>query len=182
MKTEIGAVNALPTITTLVGANVNGKPNYVAIAWVGTIGRNNLSVCINKQHFTNAGIKENQTFSVNLPSENLVKETDYCGLKSGRDTDKSLMFKTFYGKLRTAPMIQECPVNMECKLTKTIDTPTHDVFVGEVVATYSEDSALIEKRINLGAVKPIFFSMNDLGYWKLGERLANAWEIGKNLK
>ena len=182
MKTEIGAVNALPTIITLVGANVNQKPNYVTIAWVGVIGTKYILICVNKQRYTNSGIKKNKTFSVNLPSEDLVKETDYCGIKSGKDTDKAALFNTFYGKLKTAPMIKECPVNMECKLTKTIDTPTHDVFIGEIVSTYCDASLLKEDNIYLGNVQPILFSMTDKGYWKLGERLANAWEIGKDLK
>ena len=60
-----------------------------------------------------------------MPSENLVEKTDYCGIKSGKDVDKSTLFNNFYEKLETTPMIQECPVNMECKVTKTFDTPTH---------------------------------------------------------
>ena len=60
MKTEIGAVNALPTIITLVGANVNQKPNYVTIAWVGVIGTKYILICVNKQRYTNSGIKKNK--------------------------------------------------------------------------------------------------------------------------
>jgi flavin reductase (DIM6/NTAB) family NADH-FMN oxidoreductase RutF len=182
MKTEIGAVNALPTPTTLVGATVNGKPTYTTIAWVGVIGRTTILVSVNKQRYIISGIRENQTFSVNLPSENLVKETDYCGIKSGKDVDKSSLFKSFYGKLKTAPMIQECPLNMECRVVKTFDTPTHDVFIGEIVSTHCEDSALVDGNVSLGNLKPFLYSMTDKGYWKIGEKLANAWEIGKNLR
>ena len=116
-----------------------------------------------------------------MPSENLVEKTDYCGIKSGKDVDKSTLFNNFYGKLETAPMIQECPVNMECKVTKTFDTPTHDVFVGDIVSTHCEDSALVDGTVDFGKVKPFVFSLSDKGYWKTGDRIADAWEIGKSI-
>ena len=117
MKKEIGARNCLyPLPTTIVGAEVDGKPNYVTIAHVGIMDMLSVSLGMNKSHYTNAGIKTNGTFSVNIPSVKMIKETDYCGLFSGKLRDKSTLFKTFYGKLKTAPMIEECSVNMECEL------------------------------------------------------------------
>src|SRR4030067_2669226 len=102
VKREIGAKNCLyPLPTTLVGAMVNGKPNYVTIAHVGITDIGSVSLGMSKVHYTNAGIKANGTFSVNIPSVNLVKETDYCGLVSGKTQDKASLFKTFYGKLKT---------------------------------------------------------------------------------
>jgi flavin reductase (DIM6/NTAB) family NADH-FMN oxidoreductase RutF len=88
---------------------VNGKPNYITIAHVGIMDPGTVSLSMSKAHYTNAGIKENGTFSVNIPSAKIVKETDYCGLMSGKNIDKASLFKTFYGKLKTAPMIEECP-------------------------------------------------------------------------
>lgn len=90
---------------------------------------------MNKLHYTNSGIKANKTFSVNIPSIKMVKETDCCGLVSGKDKNKSDMFKTFYGELKTAPMIEQFSINMECELKQTIDFSTHDIFVGKIVAT-----------------------------------------------
>lgn len=78
MKTEVGAKNCLyPLPTTLVGALVDGKPNYVTIAHVGIMDPGSVSLGMNKVHYTNAGVKENGTFSVNIPSAKIVKETDY---------------------------------------------------------------------------------------------------------
>jgi flavin reductase (DIM6/NTAB) family NADH-FMN oxidoreductase RutF len=180
MKTEIGARNCLyPMPTTLIGATVNGKPNYTTIAHVGIMDNQSISLSMAKMHHTNAGIKEHGTFSVNIPSVELVKKTDYCGLVSGKDADKSGLFKTFYGKLKTAPMIEECPINMECKLAKTIDFPRHDVFVGEIVSTYCDNGLLKDGVPDISKLEPILFVMNDRSYWKLGERLAKAWQIGK---
>ncbi len=135
-----------------------------------------------KGKYTNAGIKENGTFSVNIPSVGMVKETDYCGLVSGKRVDKAELFENFYGKLGTAPMIRECPINMECRLIQTVDFPRHDIFVGEIVETYCDEQCLTDGVVDLSKVRPILFAMNDRGYWKLGERFAQAWSIGKELK
>lgn len=128
--------------TTLVGANVKGKPNYITIAHVGIMDLSSISLGMAKIHYTNAGIKENKTFSVNIPSAGMVKKTDYCGLVSGKRVDKSRLFENFCGKLETAPMIKQCPINTECRLIKTVDFPKHDVFVGEVVETYCDEQCL----------------------------------------
>jgi len=166
-----------------VGAIVRGRPNFVTIAHVGIMDLKTVSLGMNKTHFTKAGIFENRTFSVNIPSVDLVEKTDYCGLVSGKDVDKSQMFKIFYGQLKTAPMIEECPVNMECRLVKNVDFPAHDIFMGEVVATYADESVLDDQgRLDYALLKPILFTMHDAGYWRLGERFADAWSIGKSLK
>ena len=134
---KIGPVNALyPTPTTLVGALVNGKPNFITIAHIGIMTMNHISLGIHKSHYTNAGIKENQIFSVCLPSEDLMVETDYCGIMTGKKTDKAAIFDVFYGELEKAPMIRECPICMECRLERIVDFEAHDVFVGDVVQTH----------------------------------------------
>ena len=183
MKVKLGAKNCLyPMPMTLVGANVNGKANYITIAHVGITAIDSISLSMSKAHYTNAGIKENGTFSVNITSVEIVKETDYCGLVSGRDVDKSELFESFYGKLETAPMIKKCPINMECRLTQTIDFPKHELFIGDIVETYCDEQYLIDDIVDFSRVQPILFVMNDRSYWKLGARFARAWHIGKDLK
>jgi flavin reductase (DIM6/NTAB) family NADH-FMN oxidoreductase RutF len=104
MKIKLGAKNCLyPVPTTLVGANVDGKPTYIAIAHIGIMDHGSISLSMGKSHYTNPGIKENKTFSVNIPSVEMVRETDYCGLVSGKNQDKSKIFEAFYGKLRRPP-------------------------------------------------------------------------------
>jgi flavin reductase (DIM6/NTAB) family NADH-FMN oxidoreductase RutF len=112
----------------------------------------------------------------------MVEKTDYCGLVSGREVNKGELFKTFYGKLKTAPMIEECPINMECELIKTVDFPNHDIFIGRIVETYCDDGVLENGVVDFSKVKPILFVMNDRSYWKLGSRLARAWNVGKKFK
>lgn len=183
MKIEIGAKNCLyPLPTTLIGALVNGKPNYITIAHVGIMDLSSVSLGMSKVHYTNAGIKANGSFSINIPSVKMVKETDYCGLVSGKAEDKAVYFKTFYGTLKTAPMIEECAVNMECELIKTVDFPNHDVFVGKIAATYCDEAVMTDGVVDFGKVQPILFVMNDRSYWKIGSKFAKAWEIGKEFE
>jgi len=184
MKKQLGAKMCLyPMPATLVGANVGGMPNYITIAHVGIMDYGHVSLSMGKVHYTNDGIKENGTFSVNIPSVRQVKETDYCGLVSGRKADKGALFETFYGELETAPMISECPLNMECRLVNTINMPRHDVFVGEIVQTYCDEESLAEDGENpdFAKVEPILFVSGDPSYFGLGKRFAFAWKVGKEL-
>jgi flavin reductase (DIM6/NTAB) family NADH-FMN oxidoreductase RutF len=182
VKEKLGAINALyPTPIALVGATVNGKPNFITIAHIGIMTHTHISISPAKIHYTNAGIKENKTFSVCLPSEDLVVETDYCGIMTGKKTDKATLFDIFYGELKTAPMIQQCKVCIECRLDRIIDFSTHDIFVGEIVQTYADESVLSGGKIDVSKLKPLLFDMNSKKYWSMGGEIAKCWNIGKQL-
>jgi flavin reductase (DIM6/NTAB) family NADH-FMN oxidoreductase RutF len=186
MKTKIGKQNILyPMPVTLIGAQVKELPNFIIIAHVGILNATTphlISVGINKIHYTNAGIIENKTFSVNIPTEEMIVETDYIGMVSGRDVDKSQLFEIFYGELKTAPMITRCPLCMECRLYDTYTTHNYDLFIGEVVATYADERVMSDKRVDLAKVKPLLFDMSSRKYWSVGAPLADAWKVGKTLK
>jgi flavin reductase (DIM6/NTAB) family NADH-FMN oxidoreductase RutF len=182
----IGAVNALyPMPTTLVGATVNGKPNFLTVAHVGILNHGTpqyLSIGLGKVHYSNAGINQNRTFSICMPSEELMVETDYCGLKTGKKVDKAALFDIFYGELETAPMIRQCPVNMELRLHDVLDFDTHDIFIGELVQTYADDKVLTSGKIDVAKLRPLLFDMASVKYWRLGEAIGNCWNVGKSLK
>jgi flavin reductase (DIM6/NTAB) family NADH-FMN oxidoreductase RutF len=187
MKRNLGPVNALyPSLTSIVGAVVDGRPNFLAVAHVGIMNHGTpqyLSFGIHKAHHTNRGILEHREFSVNIPSEGQVVETDYVGLVSGRNTDKSAVFELFRGELEHAPLIASCPVCMECRLDRVIDFASHDVFVGEVVRTHADEAVLSpEGKIDISKVKPLLFDMASVRYWSLGPELAQCWDVGKKMK
>ncbi len=183
---SLGPVNALyPMPTTLVGAVVNGKPNFLAVAHVGILNHGTpqfLSIGLAKMHYTNGGIHENREFSICLPSEDLMVETDYCGIMTGKNTDKAALFDVFYGELKAAPLIRQCPVNMALKLHQVIDFPTHDIFVGELVGTHADDAVLTEGHIDVAKLRPLMFDMASKKYRALGGELGNCWNVGKSLK
>jgi len=181
MKKSIGAENCLyPTPSVIVGADINGKANYITIAWIGILGFRTIGMAMNKSHYTNQGIKENKTFSVNIPSVSMLKATDYVGMVSGKAIDKSKLFKNFYGRLKNAPMIEECAINMECELTQVLDTKSHEIFIGNIVETYCDDKYMTNGKVDLVKVQPFFFSMYEPAYWSLGEKIGKAWSIGKD--
>ncbi len=185
-KKKLEPVNVLyPTPTVLVGAVVNNRPNFITIAHIGIVNHARpflISLSMAKAHYTNAGIRENKAFSVNIPSENLVAETDYVGLVTGKKVDKSELFDLFFGDLDTAPMIRSCPVNMACRLHDTYDTPTHDLFIGKIVETYADESVLDQSVVDVARVKPLLFDMSSKKYWSLGPALADCWRVGKTIK
>ena len=183
MKKELDGINVLyPTPAVLVGATVKGKPNFATIAHVGIMAHNYISLSMAKMHYTNTGIREHRTFSVCVPSENLVLETDYCGITSGKKTDKAALFDVFYGELKTAPMIQQCRACMECRLDRIIDFASHDVFIGEIVQTYADESVLSDRSVDVSKLRPLLFDMNSRKYWALGGEIAKCWNVGKQLK
>lgn len=187
MKRNLGPENPLyPSLTTIVGTVVDGKPNFLAVAHVGNMNHGQpqyLSFGINKKHHSGRGIHEHKQFSVCIPGEDLVVETDYVGLVSGRNKDKSQLFELFEGVLPHAPLIKRCPVCMECRLDRVIDFETHEVFVGEIVATHADEGVLREDgKIDIAAVRPLLFDMSSVSYWSLGSPIAKCWSVGKGMK
>ncbi len=106
-----------------MGALVNGKSNFITIVHVGIADFSQITFGINEVPYTNAGILENRTSSVCIPSGDLMVQTDSCGIMTGKNTDQALLFNLFHGKLDTAFMIRECPVCMECTLYQNVDLP-----------------------------------------------------------
>ncbi|MCK5845655.1 MAG: flavin reductase family protein, partial [Victivallales bacterium] len=122
-----------------------------------------------------------KAFSINIPTASMVEKVDYCGIVSGEKRDKASLFDVFTGDDTGAPMISECPVNMECELLKTFDFHEHDVYIGKIVQTHCDDALLSNDRIVSERLDPILFFMGDRSYHKLGAKLAPAWKIGEKL-
>ena len=173
-----------PLPVTLVGATVEGKPNFLTIAFFSILSHLPpvISVSLYKNHYTVEGIKESGTFSVNIPSTDMVEITDYCGIVSGRKVDKSNLFKLFYGQLNTVPMIEECSLNFECRLFQTIETGNNLIFLGEVVSMYANEEVMSEDSPDINAIDPLVLLGSVYHSWKFGPEVAGAYRIGKKLK
>jgi len=177
-----------PYVPMLVGANVDGKPNFITIGLIGWLCYDLISVSIGHQQHSKHGLLDTGTFSVNQPPTARLKEVDYCGIVSGRDVDKAALFETFYGELETAPMAAECPINIECRVIQTLERKVHTVFLGEVVAVHANEEILQDGSIDLTKVNPIFYAPDPASgrgahaYWGLGERLGRAFEVGRDLE
>ncbi len=173
-------MSVMPTV--LVGANVMGKPNYMTAAWatVACMAPPMVCVALNKERYTVKGIAENKTFSLNLPSARQVIETDHCGLVSGAQEDKSAVFRSFYGKLRSAPLAEECPINIECKLFRAVDCGSHLLHIGEVAEIHADRSCLTDGKPDLGKVNPVVYAQAT--YFMVGKKIDSAFSAGKKYR
>jgi flavin reductase (DIM6/NTAB) family NADH-FMN oxidoreductase RutF len=175
----------IPKPVAIVGALVEGKPNFLTIADISTTGYKvpRFVVSSGKPHYTNKGIIENESFSVNIPSEDMVALTDYFGMVSGSQVDKSTNVEIFYGvELKTAPMIKTAPITHACKLIKTLDFgDTHYLFIGDIVETYVNEDYFSNKLPDIEKVKPFTFYYDNF-YRNAGAKIAQAYNIGRSLK
>jgi flavin reductase (DIM6/NTAB) family NADH-FMN oxidoreductase RutF len=186
VKVKTGTL-PFPVPICIAGTMINGKANYATYGSFGLLSpRPEMYIYIGSQEsrHTNTGIKENGYFSVNIPSEEQMQKTDYVGLVSGHNTDKSTIFNSFFGSVDKAPMIKECPVNMLCKLVKTADLPNREIFFGEVLESYVNKECINNGILNFEKINPLLFTMNGPGnasYWKLGNIVGDAYKEGKTV-
>ena len=180
-KVMIGKERPGAAPIVIAGTLVGGKANYITIGGFGGMSRAPPMVYITsaKSHYTNAGIMETGYFSVNVPSPDLVQKTDYVGLVSGRDTDKSGVFTSFYGSVDKAPMIRECPVNILCKVFKQVDLPNNDVFIGEILEVYVDSDCMTDGKPDARKINPVLLGGGL--YWELGKVIGIAYKDGKAL-
>jgi len=173
-----------PMPMVLVGTEVEDKANFMAVGWVSRVNFNPpmIAVALGKMHYTNNGIHKNKTFSVNVPGIDLMEKVDYCGLVSGEKIDKSRVFDIFYGDLTNAPMIEQCPLCMECKLFNALELPSNTLFIGEIVEAYTEERFLTDGKPDIKKIEPFTLTMPDNNYWKVGQNAGKAWSMGKHFK
>jgi len=145
-----GSVILNPVPVVLVTSKNNaGKTNVFTVGWTGTINTKPpmLYISIRPERLSYEYIKESMEFVVNLPSSDLVKKVDYCGVRSGKKNDKitEMGFNLKESLNISTPYIDECPVNIECKVKNIIPLGTHDMFIAEVVASHVNEDLLDEK-------------------------------------
>jgi len=183
VKENLGDTNALyPLVTAIVGSVVDGRPDFATVAHVGIAHLKGVTLGMGRSRLTNEGIVANGEFSVSIPSAGMVEVTDYVGMASGRTVDKSGLFRVFYGGLKAAPLIDDCPVTMACRLIERVELPTHDLFVGEIVETHADVEVLTNGVVDIAKVKPLLFDMSSKKYWSLGAPLAKCWSVGKGYR
>ena len=150
------------------------KPNIITVAWTGTVCSSPamVSVSIRPERYSYDIIKETGEFVINLTTSSLAYATDYCGVKSGRDTDKikDMKLRLLPGEKVGAPLIEQSPVNIECKVMQTLRLGTHDMYLAQVVAVHADEAYMDEKgRFSLDKADPIAYSHGS--YYTLGRKL-----------
>ena len=183
MKKKCGSLPYIyPVPIVLAGATINGSPSFTTIGDVGLMGINPPLVFISShiRHYLNEGILETGSYSINFPTTEMLPLVDYCGQVSGREVDKGDLFEVFYGDLEAAPLIEECPVNLECELVKEFSIQHRQIFVGQVVQTYVEESLVSEEEgrqsiADLVQLDPILYAL-DNRYYQIGKQIGIGYQ------
>lgn len=164
-------VAAMPVV--IVATKDEGDINFATHGMFGQLNISNpplVYVSVLKDHKTAKMIKATEKYSINIPSTELLDKIKLCGSASGNSENKSKVFDVFYGQ-NDIPMIIDCPVNLNCKLFKTIETDDMYIFIAEVIETYAQESCLSQDKIIAKEVDPIICTIQ-------GEFFA----IGKEIK
>ena len=184
-KIKLGAYPYIyPMPTVIVGTHIDGVPNFITVSYIGIVQHNPpmVSITLIDGHYTNNGIKKTGTFSINIPNTKMMVVTDFVGMNSGSNIDKSKLFSLFYGELQNAPMIMETPLNLECKLVQTIDLKNGNaIYIAEIIQTYSSKCYVKRGYPYMKKLDPILFSINSNSYYNVGRRIGWAWKAGLKL-
>lgn len=163
----------LPVVLISV-ADKKGNTNVFTVAWAGTICSDPamVSISVRPERYSYNMIKETGEFVINLTTKDLAFATDYCGVRSGRNEDKfeKMNLTRIPAEKVSAPLIEESPVNIECKVTEVKPLGTHDMFLAEVVAVHADEKYMDETgKFSFVQANPITYSHGE--YYTLGEKI-----------
>lgn len=153
-----------------------GKPNIITLAWAGTVCSDppTIGLGIRPQRHSYGLIEGSGEFVVNIPTKDILQETDFCGTVSGKDVDKfsATGLTPEPAEKVKPPLIRECPVNLECVLKKKIPIGVHHLFLGEIVSVHVDQNILDEEgEIDFRRVSP--FVYNNGEYWDLHQKIGD---------
>lgn len=179
----------LPSPVLVVGTyGPDGKPNIMTAAWGGIACSKPpcISVSLREATLTYHNIIQAGAFTVNIPSEKYFKEADYVGIVSGKELDKfkETGLTPTKSKLVNAPIVEEFPYALECKLVKQVELGSHMMFVGEIVGMVADSEVLSPNQLpDIEKVRPILWgSFSTMAYHSIGPKLGTAFSVGKELK
>lgn len=163
-----------PLPVVLVSVADGEKQNILTVAWAGTVCTNPpmVSISVRPERYSYEMIKKSGEFVLNLTTKELVYAADYCGVKSGRDVDKfrELKLTALPAEQVKAPLIEQSPVNIECRVVQIQNLGSHDLFLAEVLAVHADEKYLDEKgRFDLSKADPVVYSHGT--YYNLKEPL-----------
>ena len=177
-KQNIGNLLALyPKPMTVVGAEVEGKVNWLVVGHTGIIGHDRILLSMSKSHYTNQGIRKSKKLSVSLVSREMLPKADYVGSVSGASVDKSEVFEYHIGENGT-PVIDISPLTMECNVVDIYETDGFDNFICSVVNTYVSPDVLGDNgKPDYTRLKPVLFDFQTYSYLATGEVIGKCLQL-----
>lgn len=188
MKASLGPRTIVfPTPVFVVGSyDPEGKPNLMAASWGGICCSKPpcVTISLRKRTYTHGCITASEAFTINIPTEGLIREADYVGTFSGRDVDKFevLGLTPVKSELVNAPYLEEFPFVVECRLIHTHELGTHTQFIGEIMDVKAEEAMCGEDGFpDLTVLKPFSYDPGTGSYFGTGQNLGKAYSLGKEL-
>ena len=188
MKQSLGANTlAQPAPVWLIGSyDAAGRPNLATIAWGGICCSKPpcAAIALRPATYTHGNILQRKAFTINVATEAFARQADYCGIASGRDTDKfaATGFTAIKSELVNAPYVEELPLIVECRLVQTVEVGGHTQFIGEIVDVKADSAILSDQGIpDIEKVRPMIFTPVIRTYHGVGPYLGQAFQIGKEL-
>ena len=185
MRKNFGVKNWLyPMPVLIVGTyDKNGSPNAMNAAWGGIYDTNQIMVCLSDEHKTTENIKTTGAFTVSFATAKTVVPCDYVGIVSGNDVPDKFSragFHAIKSEYVNAPVIEELPMTVECKLLKFNDD---GICIGEIINVNADESVLDESgKIDVKKLEPIIYDSVSHAYWSFGEKIGQAFSDGNNIK
>jgi flavin reductase (DIM6/NTAB) family NADH-FMN oxidoreductase RutF len=174
----------LPTPVVLLSVAGHGKekPNIITLAWAGTVCSDPpmLSVAIRPTRHSHPLVNAAREFVVNVPRAAQLTEVDLAGVWSGAEHDKfeELAFTASPASRVAAPLIEECPINIECVVKHQLALGAHDLYIAEIVAVQYDEGILDERgRVLTRKLDPIAYVEGE--YWSLAERIGSYGAAAK---
>ena len=168
-------------------ADKSGKSNIITVAWTGTVCTNPamLYISVRPERYSYPIIQKNMEFVINLTTKDMAYATDWCGVRSGKDYNKFEEMKLTPGKAKVvkAPIIEESPVSIECRVKEIIPLGSHHMFIAEVVNVQADDCYLDKDsgKFELANADPLVYLHG--GYFELGEKIGKfGWSVEKKRK
>lgn len=179
LKKNIDLNVQFPMPVAIVGTMFQGKPNFSTIAWLTRVNVNPpmLGFAVSKLRLTADAVLLNKEFSVNIPSKNQIRETDYVGMVSAKRSDKSEVFDYTFGNQKKSPLIEGAPLNLECKLVEKIELPSNWWIVGEITNVWCAEEVLTNGHPDYSKMKSFILTMPDNKYRTVGKDFADAWKV-----
>ncbi len=182
MKKTCGAVQLFaPSPIVLVGTLLDGKANFTTVGDVAIMGVRPplIYISLHTRFCSTAGIRQNGFFSINVPPAGLVQRVDQCGVLSGWNSDKATLFTVITGETG-APLIQECPLNLECRVINEFAVQHRQGFIGEIIETHVDEDVLVDTAnehmvVDTARLNPILYGLDNY-YYRLGERIGEGYQ------
>jgi len=174
---ETSALLVPAPVVLLSSVGETGSPNVMSLSWAGVACGTPpmVSVAIRPERLSYRLIRETGEFTLNIPPASLVRAVDFCGMVSGQERDKfaEARLTPIAGLKVRAPLIRECPVNLECVVRHSLVLGSHVLFVAEVVALHADEEVVEEGTIIAGRVAPLVYDPFGGDYWNLKEVVAH---------